>query len=179
MNRSLLVQLVPGHPPSGSNLPRWQDLVAGVEQGSLCRWLLICGKGRYFRSNTDGYEKVFGAVTLPPITGHTYTKFWSIKCSIEQAEEIRIPSSLEIVARSIPRSSDRSICKKSPTLCEMGRNANWHLSLREGSSTVMLGRPLMYFKVTTAIRVSERGDLKNNQFRFCFLTFLLSSSVRL
>lgn len=102
--------------------------------------------GRYYFSVTLGGRESGWAVP----GGCTYMKFWSIKCSIEHAAEIRIPSWLEIMARSMPRSSDRSICKKSPTLCEMGRNANWHLSLREGSNTVMFGRPAMYLSVTTA-----------------------------
>lgn len=136
--------------PLSASSPRCGSSLGRVPApGSLCRWSWGWGEGE----KMAGYEKVWGWAARRSIgnTGCTYMKFWSIKCSIEHAAEIRIPSWLEIIARSMPRSSSSSICKKSPTVCEMGRNANWHLSLRDGSSTVMFGRPLMYLSVTTAI----------------------------
>lgn len=67
---------------------------------------------------------------------------------MEQEAAIRIPLSFKIVALSMPRSSDRSISKKSPTQCVMGLRVNWHNSLRLGSGTVTCGRPYAYLTVT-------------------------------
>lgn len=55
---------------------------------------------------------------------YTYQKSSSIKFSIEHAAAIRTPSLLATVALSIPRSSARNICIKSPTLCDTGRKTN-------------------------------------------------------
>lgn len=92
-------------------------------------------------------------------TSNTYQNASSIRCSIEQAAAIRCPSPFTIVARSMPLSSARSMSRKSPTLCETGRNVNWHFSLRLGSGTTTCGRPRTYLTVT-----SVRGGRLNQMY---------------
>lgn len=82
----------------------------------------------------------------------TYQNDESSRLSIVEAAAIRIPSQFMMIARSMPLSSARNIFKKSPTLCVMGRNANWHFSARLGNGTITWGRPRIYWTVTSPIR---------------------------
>lgn len=109
----------------------------------------------------------------------TYQKDSSIKLSMEQADAIRTPSSLIMAARSMPRSSDNSICRKSPTLCETGRSANWHFSLRLGSGTVMCGSPLIYFTVTS-VQMKKKTHIccKKWVFTIYFINWYIISNER-
>lgn len=85
------------------------------------------------------------------------------KLSIEHAAAIRMPSSFMTAARSIPLSSAKSICRKSPTLWDTGRSANWHFSFRLGNGTVTCGNPLMYLIVTSE-KYRERKKISNINF---------------
>lgn len=77
-----------------------------------------------------------------------YQKGSSSRLSMLQVEAIRTRFLLNIAARSIPRSSNFNIFKKSPTLCEIGFKENLHFSFRLGKGTMMLGKPFTYFIVT-------------------------------
>lgn len=70
-----------------------------------------------------------------------YQKLSSMRFSIEHDEAILTPCLFNIAALSIPLSSAFSISRKSPTLCDTGRNTNWHFSWRLGSGQTMLGSP--------------------------------------
>lgn len=80
------------------------------------------------------------------------------RLSIEHAAAIRIPSSFMTAARSIPLSSANSICRKSPTLCDTGRSANWHFSFRLGNGTVTCGNPLIYLIVTSVNKPTSKQN---------------------
>lgn len=88
----------------------------------------------------------------------TYQKFSPIKFSIELAAAIRTLLSFKIVALSMPRSSERSISKKSPTECVIGLSVNWHNSFRLGSGTVTCGNPYTYLTVTEMREREKNGN---------------------
>lgn len=113
------------------------------------KWTII----RMFDFNCDeiiitkNHQEIF-LIRFSTSTPRTYQKFSPIKFSTELAAAIRIPLSFKIVALSMPRSSDRSMSKKSPTECVIGLSVNWHNSFRLGSGTVTCGRPYTYLTVT-------------------------------
>lgn len=124
----------------------------------------LCVFAATFTFQTEWPTRASGQKSLHrSLCACTYQNPSFSKLSIEHAAAIRIPSSFMTAARSIPLSSASSICRKSPTLCDTGRSANWHFSFRLGSGTVTCGNPLIYLIVTSVERTKqENGTNKWN-----------------